>query len=117
MLQDSVHAYYLAASFIVSVANHLVVGVVSGSDVSQRTVFVGLLNLQFQDIETVIDLKLMTHVIHVEGIELSLRLLKSDFHVAHLHYLSGMIWTDTQRQATVNNIFSESKGKRGNTFL
>ena len=50
----------------------------------------------------------MTHVIHVEGIELGLRLLKSDFHVAHLHNLSGMIWTDTQRQATVNNIFSES---------
>ena len=117
MLQDSVHAYYLAASFIVSIANHLVVGVVSGSDVSQRTVFVGLLNLQFQDIETVIDLKLMTHVIHVEGIELGLCLLQRNLHVAHLHNLSGMIWTDAQRQTTVNNIFSESKGKRGNAFL
>ena len=111
LLQYSTEGDYLASALVYAVANHLVVGVVGRGDIVERPVLVGLLHSQVLDVESVIDLEVLAHVGHVEGIESRLRVPQCCLHLARLQHLVWMIWANPQRLTAIHDIFSESQGK------
>ena len=117
LLQHATKGDDLSASLVIAVIDTLVRKIEGGGYIAQRSVGVGLLHFQFLDIETVIHLELRARMLHIEGIETCLRLLQGDVHLAHLQNLRGMIGTNAERLTAVNDIFTQSEGQRGNSFL
>ena len=62
VLQDARERDYLAATLVESVADDAVDGVVGGGDALQRTVLVGLLDAQVEDIKAVVHLEVIAHM-------------------------------------------------------
>ena len=117
MLQHAAERDNLASTLVVSVAYHLVGGVVGAGNIAQRPVLVGLLHAQIEDIKAVVDLEVVAHMAHIEGVEARLRLPQGDIHLAHLHHLVGMVRADTERLSAVDDIFPQSEGQAGHTFF
>ena len=106
MLQDVGESDDLTSARIQSVANDLVVGVVGRGDVVQGTVLLGLLHMQFQQVEAVVDGEIVSYVFQVEGIEAGLCLLQGNFHFAGLQDLMGVIGREAESHSTVYDVFS-----------
>ena len=56
-------------------------------------------------------------MLRVECIEPGLRLLQRNVHLAQLQNLVGMVGTNAERLATVNDILAQSEGQRGDSLL
>ena len=74
LLEHAAEGDDLAPTLVDAVADDLIDGVVGGGNVVERAVLVGLLHPQTLDVETVVDLEVVAHMTHVEGVEAGLRL-------------------------------------------
>ena len=117
LLKHTAERYYLTSAVVYTVAYHLVVRVVGRRYEAERLVFVSLLHLQFQNIETVVHLEVVAHMRGVESVELGLCLAQRRLHLARLQHLIGMIGRHAQRLSAVHDVFSESQRERGNSVL
>ena len=84
MLQHTAEGYDLSPTLIETVANDLIIGVEGRGDILQRAFLVGFLHLELEDIESVINLEIGAHMLHVERIEVGLGLTESYLHLTHL---------------------------------
>ena len=117
VLQDIGKSNDLAAARIQAVADNLVVGVVGRGNVVEGSVLFGFFDMQLQQIETVVDGEVVAAVAQVEGIEAGLCLAKSYLHFAGLQYLGGVIRRETERQAAVYDILTQSECQIDDTFF
>ena len=88
MLQDVGKGDDFASAGIKPVADNLVVRVVGGGYVVQCSVL-SLLDVQFQQVEAVVDGEVVTGIAQVEGIEAGLSLFEGNLHFAGLQHLVG----------------------------
>ena len=117
MLEHTSEGNHLSATLIDTVTDNLIDWVVSRGNICESTVFSSLLHPYLLNIKTIIDLEIVAHMGHIEGIETGLSLTESRFHFRHLKHLRGMIGRHTERLTTIDNVFTKTQCQRGNTFL
>ena len=111
MLQDAGERNDLAPAFVDTIADNLVVGIVGRGNALQGTILIGFLDAQVQDVETVIHLEVVAHMAHVQCVEACLGLTECRIHFRGLQHLVRMVGRNTQRLATVHDIFSQSQSQ------
>ncbi len=109
MLQDAGEGDNLAASLVDAVADNLVDRVVGGGNILQGAVLVGLFHTQVLDVEAVVDLEVVAHMAHVEGVEACLRLGEGRLHLARLQHLTGVVGRHAQRLTAVDDILAKAQ--------
>ena len=77
MLEHTGKGNQFSARFIYTIIDNLVVWVESRSDIGEALVFHGIFHTKFEDVEAIIYLKILAHMLHVEGIKLGLRITQS----------------------------------------
>ena len=73
--------------------------------------------MELQQIETVVQREVLTHILQVERIELGLRFAEGDFHFAGLQHLIRVIGTDTECQSAVHDILAQAERQTHRTLL
>ena len=106
MLQHTAERDDLAPAFIDAVADNLIHGVKGRGNALQRTVLVGLLDAQLEDVEAVVHLEVVAHMTHVQRIEACLGLAQCRFHLRGLQHLVRVIGRDAQRLTAVDDVFA-----------
>ena len=96
---------------------HNGVWVVGRCYVVERTVLVSFLHPEVQYVKSIVHLKVLAHVFHVESVEARLCLTQGRFHLASLQHLVRMLRTDTKRLSSVDDIFSQSESEACNTLV
>ena len=117
MLKDVGKRDELPPSRIQAVAYHHVVWVISGGDEVERAVGFRILHVQLQKVESVVERKVLPHILQVEGIEAGLRLAQSNFHLAGLQHLRRVVRTNAQGKPSVYDVFSEAERKAHDAFF
>ena len=117
VLKHAVEGDDLATVLIHPVVEHLVVGVEGGGNVLQRAVCHGILHPYLEDVETIVHLEILAHMLQVEGIELGLGLAQSFLQLGGLEHLVGMVGTDAQGLTAIDDILAQSEGETGDALL
>ncbi len=107
----------LTSRLIDAIIENLVVWVESRGDIVERLVFHSFLYLQFENIEAIIHLEVLPHMLHVQSIELSLGFAQSLLQLGGLQDLCRMVRTDTQGLSAIHDILAQSESKTGNALL
>ena len=116
-MQHATERYNLTPSVVQSISHQLVVWVVSRRNVLQGAIFLGRLDIQLEDVETIVYLKILSHVSRVEGIELRLSLAQRLFQFTGLQDMMRMIRGHTQSLTAIYDVFTQSQSQRGNALL
>ena len=77
MLEHTGKGNQFSARFIHAIIDNLVVWVEGRGDIGEALVFNGILDPKLEDVEAIIYLEILTHMLHVEGIKLGLRIAQS----------------------------------------
>ena len=117
VLEHSGKGDELAAGFIHTVVDDLIVRVEGRGDVVETQVFYRILHAELEDIESVIHLEVIAHVLHVEGVELGLGIAQRHLCLGSLQHLMRMIRTDAEGLTAIHDILTQSEGKTGYTLL
>ncbi len=117
MLEHTGKGNHLASILIYAVVQYLVVGIECGGDVVERAIGYGILHLHLEDVESIVHLKVLAHVLHVEGIELGLRLAQRLVHLGSLEHLVRMIRTNSQGLTSIHDILAQSERQTSDTLL
>ena len=81
MLEHTTEGDHLSATFVDTIANNLIRGIVGRGNISERTVFGSLFHTQVLDIKAIVHLEVIAHMGHVQGIEAGLCLRQSRLHL------------------------------------
>ena len=117
MLQDIDERQDFPSAGIITVADNLIVRIVSRNNIFQGTVCVGLLQAQARQVERVVDRKLFRQVLQVERIKTGLRFPKGEIHRTHLQDIVRVTRGETQCLSAIHDIFTQSEGDIGNAIF
>ena len=117
VLEHSGKGDELAAGFIHTVVDDLIVRVEGRGDVVETLVFYRILHTELEDIESVIHLEVIAHVPGVESIELGLGIAQRHLRLGSLQHLMRMIRTDAEGLTAIHDILAQSEGKTGYALL
>ena len=117
LLEHAAEGDDLPSALIDAVADKLIHWVVGRGNIGERTIGIGLFHTQRLDVEAVVNLEVVTHMRHIQGIEASLRLTQGRFHLRSLQHLGRMIGRHTQGLSAVDDILTQSERETGDTFL
>ena len=81
MLEYTGKGNQLSSRFIHAIIDDLIVWVESRGDIGKTLVFYRILHTELEDIEAIIHLEILTHMLHVESIELGLGITQSHLHL------------------------------------
>ena len=111
MLEHATERDDFPSSFIDTVTDDLVGGIISRGDIGQGTVFGSLFHTYFLNIKAVIHLEVIPHMRHVEGIETGLRLRERRLHLRGLQHLCRMIGRHAEGLSAIHDILTQSEGE------
>ena len=104
--------------FVVTIVDALVVGVEGGDYPLEGTIVVGIAHGHLFQIEGIVHLKgqHVAHALvfvrfHIKRIKLRLCLSQCNLHLAGLQHLVGMMRTDTQAKATIDDVLAQSESQ------
>ena len=81
MLEYTGKGNQLSSRLIHAIIDDLIVWVESRGNIGKTLVFYRILHTEFEDIEAIIHLEILTHMLHVESIELGLGITQSHLHL------------------------------------
>ena len=84
MLKESAEGDNLTPPLIDTITDYLIYRIKGRGNKSQRAISISLLHTKLFDIETIVNLKIIADMIHIEGIKARLRLTQCSFHLARL---------------------------------
>ena len=106
MLEETTQRDDLPTTLVVTVTDDLIHRVIRTADISQRTILISLFDTQFLDVEAIVDLEIIRHMTHIEGIEMGLGLAQGQLHLTQLQDLLRVIRTHAQRLSSIHDILS-----------
>ena len=117
MLKYTCEGDDLTSRLIDAIIENLVVWVESRGDIVERLVFHSYLYLQFENIEAIIHLEVLPHMLHVQSIELSLGFAQSLLQLGGLQDLCRMVRANSQGLTAIHDILAQSERQAGDTLL
>ena len=117
MLKYTCEGDDLTSRLIDAIIENLVVWVESRGDIVERLVFHSFLYLQFENIEAIIHLEVLPHMLHVQSIELSLGFAQSLLQLGGLQDLCRMVRANSQGLTAIHDILAQSERQAGDTLL
>ena len=117
VLKDIHERENLPPTRIIAIPDDLVVRIIRRDNIFKRTLLFRVLQAEADEVKGVVYGEILRRVLQVQRVKTGLRLFQGKIHRTHLQNTVWMSGRETQRQATIYDIFTQAQRDIGDSIL